>query len=156
MTEGGGTTSFVPADFLKTKVGSAGRTSLHNDIRIVDAAGQACEVGGVGEITVQGPAVSPCYWDNESATREIFRGGWLYTGDLGYLDEDGFLYVVGRQKDMIITGGMNVYPGEVEDVLRQHHAVGDVAVIGVADPEWGRVFARSLLSRSVPSWTSPT
>jgi len=137
LTEGGGTTSFVPSDFLTSKVGSAGRTSMHNEIRIVGDGGAACSIGVVGEIAIKGPAVSPGYWDNEAATKETFRDGWLYTGDLGYLDEDGFLYVAGRQKDMIITGGMNVYPSEVEHVLLQHWAIEEVAVIGLPDPKWG-------------------
>ena len=137
LTEGGGTTSFVPSDFLTSKVGSAGRPSIHNEIRIVDEDDEDCASDVVGEIAIQGPAVSPGYWDNEAATKEAFRGGWLYTGDLGYLDKDGFLYISGRKKDMIITGGMNVYPTEVEHVLLQHPAIADVAVIGVPDPKWG-------------------
>ena len=137
LTEGGGTTSFVPSQFLTTKVGSAGRASMHNEIRIVNEDNQDCDPEIVGEIAIQGPAVSPGYWDNEVATNEAFRDGWLFTGDLGYLDEDGFLYIAGRKKDMIITGGMNVYPTEVEHVLLQHPAIADVAVIGVPDPKWG-------------------
>jgi acyl-CoA synthetase (AMP-forming)/AMP-acid ligase II len=110
---------------------------MHNEIRIVNEDNQDCDPEIVGEIAIQGPAVSPGYWDNEVATNEAFRDGWLFTGDLGYLDEDGFLYIAGRKKDMIITGGMNVYPTEVEHVLLQHPAIADVAVIGVPDPKWG-------------------
>lgn len=148
LTEGGGTTSFVPNDFLTTKVGSAGRPSMHNQIRIIDEKGKECHAGDVGQITVQGPAVSPGYWDNDEATLETFRAGWLHTGDLGYLDDDGFLYVSGRAKDMIITGGMNVYPSEVEYVLLQHPAIKDVAVIGLPDARWGENICAAVVLES--------
>jgi fatty-acyl-CoA synthase len=138
LTEGGGTTTFVPPAYLRDKVGSAGKASMHNEIRIVDALdGTPLPAGETGEILVHGPAVTLGYWGNPAATAETVRDGWLHTGDLGYLDEEGFLFVAGRKKDMIISGGMNIYPSEVEGVLRTHPAVHDVAVIGLPHERWG-------------------
>jgi fatty-acyl-CoA synthase len=138
LTEGGGTTTFVPPAFLTSKIGSAGKASMHNEIRIADALeGTPLPAGETGEILVRGPAVTLGYWDNPAATAATVRDGWLHTGDLGYLDEDGFLFVAGRKKDMIISGGMNIYPSEVEAVLRAHPAVHDVAVIGLPHERWG-------------------
>lgn len=137
LTEGGGTTTFVPPAHLRDKIGSAGVASMHNEIRIADDDGSFRPAGETGEILVRGPAVTLGYWDNPEATAATVRDGWLHTGDLGYLDEDGFLYVSGRKKDMIISGGMNIYPSEIEAVLRTHPAVHDVAVIGMPHERWG-------------------
>jgi fatty-acyl-CoA synthase len=137
LTEGGGTPTFVPDAYLTSKQGSAGKASLHNEIRVVDGAGADCSPGVVGEILVHGPAVTPGYWENPEATAETIRDGWLHTGDLGHLDEDGFLFVAGRSKELIITGGMNVYPADVEAVVRSHPSVHDVAVVGLPDERWG-------------------
>lgn len=137
LTEGGGTTTFVPPAHLQNKVGSAGKASMHNEIRIADEQGHELPAGETGEILVRGPAVTPGYWENPQATAETVRDGWLHTGDLGYLDEDGFLFVAGRKRDLIISGGMNIYPSDVEHVLRGHPAVRDVAVIGLPHERWG-------------------
>lgn len=137
LTEGGGTTTFVPPGYLQSKLGSAGKASMHNEIEIVDEYGASCPAEQIGEILVRGPALTFGYWGNPEATREAVRDGWLHTGDLGYLDEDAFLYVAGRKKDMIISGGMNIYPSEVEDVLRSFPGVADVTVIGLPDERWG-------------------
>ncbi|MPZ62175.1 MAG: AMP-binding protein [Propionibacteriales bacterium] len=137
LTEGGGTVTFLPPTHAVSKIGSAGKASMHNDIRVVDSNGVTCAPNDAGEIIIKGPTVTPGYWDNPEATAESIRDGWLHTGDLGYMDEEGFLYVSGRKKDMIISGGMNIYPSEVEHVLREHEAVHDVAVIGVPDDKWG-------------------
>ncbi|WP_169526968.1 class I adenylate-forming enzyme family protein [Sciscionella marina] len=137
LTEGGGTTTVVPPDSLSTKIGSAGKASMHNEIRIADDVGDALPSGQIGEILIRGPAVTVGYWGDPQATAETVVDGWLHTGDLGYLDDEDFLYVAGRKKDMIITGGMNVYPSDVEGVVRQHPAVADVSVIGVPDEKWG-------------------
>ena len=137
LTEGGGTTTFVPDSHLTTKIGSAGKASLHNELRVVDESGADRPAGAVGEILVRGPAVTPGYWEDPRATEATVYDGWLHTGDLGYLDEDDFLFVTGRSKELIITGGMNVYPADVEGVLREHPTVHDVAVIGLPHERWG-------------------
>ena len=104
--------------------------------RVVDDAGSDVAPGAVGEIVVQGKSLMLEYWRRPEETREVFEGGWLHTGDLAYYDESGHLYIVGRKKEMIITGGENVYPREVEEVLYKHPAVLEAAVIGLPDPVW--------------------
>lgn len=94
-------------------------------------------IGEVGEIVYQGPTVMKEYYKNPEATREAFKGGWFHSGDLVRMDEEGFIYIVDRKKDMIISGGENIYPAEVEAVLYSHPAVFEAAVIGVPDPKWG-------------------
>lgn len=137
LTEGGGTVTFIPPRYAKSKAGSAGKASMHNEIRIVDDAGNERPPNELGEIIVKGPSVTAGYWDNPELTTATVRDGWLHTGDMGYFDDEGFLFVSGRKKDMIISGGMNIFPAEIEDVLRAHPAVNDVAVIGVPDEKWG-------------------
>lgn len=137
LTEGGGTTTYVPNTHLTSKVGSAGKASMHNEIRIVDEEGAQKPTDEIGEILVRGPAVTLGYWDDPDTTAQTVIDGWLHTGDLGYLDDEDFLFVAGRKKDMIITGGMNVYPADVESVVRQHPSVADVAVLGLPDERWG-------------------
>ncbi|ODR07083.1 fatty-acid--CoA ligase [Mycobacterium sherrisii] len=114
-----------------------GKPALHNEIRIVDDADQQVACGTVGEVVVRGDNVTVGYWANPEATAAAVREGWLHTGDVGYLDADGYLYVVDRLKDMIITGGENVYTTEVENALTEHPAVALCAVFGLPDPQWG-------------------
>ncbi len=116
---------------------SAGRPLPGTEVRIVDADDRPVPPGTVGEIIARGDQLMRGYWNLPEATDEALRGGWLHTGDAGILDEDGFLYIQDRVKDMIVSGGENVYPREVEDALFEHPAVADVAVIGVPDPKWG-------------------
>ena len=116
---------------------SAGRPALGVDLRIVDHEDQDVPVGTVGEIIVAGPIVMQGYWKLPELTAQALRGGYMHTGDLGYRDADGFLFVVDRLKDMIVTGGENVYSAEVEDAIRKHPAVAMCAVIGVPHPRWG-------------------
>jgi len=137
LTEGGGTVTFVPRGYERDKAGSSGRPSIHAEIKIVDVQGAEVGANDDGEILVRAPSVTAGYWDQPQRTAETVIDGWLHTGDIGHLDEDGFLYVSGRAKDMIISGGMNIFPSDVEDVLRRHPAVQDVAVIGLPDPKWG-------------------
>lgn len=111
-------------------------------LRIIGEDGRLLASGEVGEIAVRGPALMVGYWDDPRATALALAGGWLTTGDLGYLDDDGFLYISGRRKELIISGGMNVFPSEVEDVLRSHPAVHDAAVIGLPHQRWERPYAR--------------
>jgi fatty-acyl-CoA synthase len=107
------------------------------EIAIKDAEGKGLAAGGQGEICVRGPAVFAGYHDNPEANAKALKDGWFHTGDLGRLDERGFLYITGRASDMYISGGSNVYPREVEEVLLTHPAVAEVAVLGVPDAEWG-------------------
>ena len=116
---------------------SAGRAAPHAEVRIVDEKDDEVERGVVGEIVVRGDHVMLGYWRREEETAAALRGGWMHTGDAGYMDERGYVFVVDRIKDMIISGGENVYSAEVENVLARHPAVAACAVIGVPDPEWG-------------------
>jgi acyl-CoA synthetase (AMP-forming)/AMP-acid ligase II len=116
---------------------SIGKPLPDVEVRIVDEDGQDVAPSQVGEIVARGPRVMKGYWKQEAATREALRGGWLYTGDLGYTDDEGYIYLAGRAKDFIKRGGEMVSPEEVERLLMSHPAVDDAAVIGVPDAEWG-------------------
>lgn len=119
------------------KIRSAGRSINTVEVRVVDEHGNEVRRGTVGEVIVRGPNVMLGYWKNPAQTAAVLRDGWLHTGDCAYMDEDGFIFVVDRLKDMIITGGENVYSSEVEQVLASHPAVAVCAVIGIPSPEWG-------------------
>jgi acyl-CoA synthetase (AMP-forming)/AMP-acid ligase II len=106
-------------------------------MRIVDDAGNDLPPGEVGEIVGRGPITMPGYYKRPDLTAAAIRDGWLFSGDLGYVDEDGFLFLVDRKKDLIISGGVNVYPKDIEEVVVQHPEVIDAAVFGVADRRWG-------------------
>ena len=106
-------------------------------VRVADTEGRDLPVGEVGEVLVQGDSVMAGYWDNPEATAAAIRDGWLFTGDMGVLDEDGYLTLKDRSKDLIISGGSNIYPREVEEALLTASGVAEVAVVGQADPEWG-------------------
>jgi O-succinylbenzoic acid--CoA ligase len=148
--------TLAPGDALR-RLGSAGRPLYPNEVRVVDDTGHDVEPregggggGGGGEIVVRGPIVTPGYWNRAEATARAIVDGWLHTGDFGVLDEDGFLYVLDRRDDLIVTGGENVYPAEVEGVLMSHPNVAEAAVIGESDSEWGqRVVAVVRLVSSV-------
>ncbi|HEY1281404.1 MAG TPA: long-chain-fatty-acid--CoA ligase [Acidimicrobiales bacterium] len=116
---------------------SAGTDAVSFETKVVDPTGQECEPGVVGEIVARGPALMSAYWANPAATAEAMRDGWMHTGDLGHRSAEGYLFVTDRLKDMIVTGGENVYPREVEDVLFAHPAVLEAGVIGVPDARWG-------------------
>jgi len=107
------------------------------EIRIVDDTGKDLGAGEIGEIVGRGPALSSGYYRQEKLTQDSFRDGWLYTGDLGYLDEDGFLYLAGRKKELIISGGVNVYPRDIEDIASSHEQVLEAAVFGIESQKWG-------------------
>ena len=119
------------------RLGSAGREMIMTDVRVVDDEGRDVPTGEIGEIIARGPLVMKEYLNDPAATEACLKDGWLYTGDLGRLDEDGYLFIADRKKDLIITGGYNVYPKEVEEVLFRHPAVFEAAVIGVPDEMWG-------------------
>jgi fatty-acyl-CoA synthase len=119
------------------RLASCGVPVVGNQVKLLDPDGREVPAGDVGEICVRGPLVMAGYWNKPEETARALRHGWLYTGDLARRDEDGFLYIVDRSKDMIISGGFNVYPREIEDVLTAHPAVAAAAVIGVPDEKWG-------------------
>lgn len=126
-------------DHPEANVGSCGRPRLGMEVAVLDADMQRLPVGEVGEICCRGPAVFAGYHGNPEATAKALRGGWFHTGDLGRLDGRGLLYITGRESDMYISGGSNVYPREVEEVLLSHPGVAEVAVLGVPDAKWGEV-----------------
>ncbi|HEY1854837.1 MAG TPA: long-chain fatty acid--CoA ligase [Solirubrobacterales bacterium] len=136
QTEMSSNTCFLKGEDSIGKMGSAGRPALGVEVRIVDEGGADVAPGEVGEIVYRGPTVMQGYHGKPEATAEAFAGGWFHSGDLVREDEDGFIYVVDRLKDMLISGGENVYPAEVERALVEHPAVAEVAVIGVDHPRW--------------------
>lgn len=118
---------------------SVGHPMAAVEVAVRDAAGRALGPGETGEITVRGPLVMAGYWQNPGATAAAIRDGWLWTGDVGHMDADGFLTLTDRSKDVVISGGSNIYPREVEEVLARHPEVREVAVIGAPDPDWGEI-----------------
>ena len=136
QTEMSGATTLLKGPDSTRKMGSVGRPMLGVELRIVDGELRDVLVGGVGEIVYRGPNVMAGYHEQPEATREAFAGDWFHSGDLARLDEEGYLWIVDRKKDMIVSGGENVYPAEVERVLLDHPTVADVAVIGVPHPRW--------------------
>jgi acyl-CoA synthetase (AMP-forming)/AMP-acid ligase II len=130
-----------------TRLGSAGRETFSSRVRILDPNGQVLAPGETGEIAVRGALVMPGYWRRPEATAAAIPDGWLRTGDAGYLDEDGYLFITDRVKDMIISGGSNVYAREVENVLVTHPDISEVAVIGLPDPKWGEIVAAVVVAR---------
>ena len=137
MTETAPSVTILDADHVKEKSGTIGRPVFHVRTRIVDADDRDVPVDEVGELVVRGPNVFAGYWGLPDATAEAFRGGWFHTGDLGRVDSEGYITLVDRKKDMIISGGENVYPIEVEQVLYRHPAIREVAVIGIPHDKWG-------------------
>lgn len=143
--QGYGLTEVGPNCFSMTdeqsvpKSGSVGRPIFHSKMQLVDTGGNEVPVGEVGELLISGPHVCVGYWNNPEATAAALRDGWFHTGDMARMDEDGFFYIVGRFKDMIISGGENIYAAEVEAVFRQHPAVAEAALIGKPDEKWGEV-----------------
>jgi fatty-acyl-CoA synthase len=117
-------------------MGSAGRPMLGVELRIVDDDLRDLPTGAVGEIVYRGPTVMTGYHENPDATAEAFAGDWFHSGDLATCDDEGYLWLVDRKKDLIVSGGENVYPADVERVLREHAAVADAAVVGVPHPRW--------------------
>lgn len=137
LTEAGPNNFYIHPVDAKRKIGSVGVPMFYNSVRIVDDAGQDVPAGETGEIWLEGPHLFSGYWNKPAETLEALVDGWLRTGDLGRKDGQGYHYIVGRKKDMIITGGENVYPLEVEQFLDAHPSVSEVAVVGLPDPKWG-------------------
>jgi fatty-acyl-CoA synthase len=139
MTETSPAVLVLDREDAARKAGSAGKPVLHTEVRIVRPDGSDADVGELGELWVKGPNITPGYWNRPEANKTSFTDGWLHTGDATRVDEEGFYYIVDRWKDMYISGGENVYPAEIENVLHQLTAIAEAAVIGIPDAQWGEV-----------------
>lgn len=138
LTEAGPNGTYLSPEEHQTKAGSIGkRAALNCEVRIVNERGEDVESGEIGEIIVRGEGNMLGYYKDEAKTRETIQDGWLYTGDMAKFDDDGYIWVVDRKKDMIISGRVNIYPKEIEDTLKTHPDIEDAAVIGVPHPDWG-------------------
>jgi long-chain acyl-CoA synthetase len=132
----------------EARLRSTGFARTGVEVAVVDRDDVRVAAGEIGEVVVRGDVVMAGYWDDAQATAESMRGGWLHTGDLGFIDDSGFLTLQDRSKDLIISGGTNIYPREVEEVLLQHADVDEVSVVGCADPEWGETVVAFVVGRS--------
>ena len=141
-------TTVLDADDHDRKIGSAGRELSYVEMRVVDGQGQDCPAGIIGEVIVRREAGMSGYFNNPEQTASTIRDGWIYTGDLGFLDDEHFLTLSDRKRDVIISGGENIYPKEIEEVLYAHEAVAEAAVIGIADPKWGEVPMAAVVLRA--------
>ncbi|MFQ5972085.1 MAG: class I adenylate-forming enzyme family protein [Alphaproteobacteria bacterium] len=139
LTETSPIAAYLRREDAERKIGSTGKAALHCELRIVDDAGNDVPPGTPGEILVRGPNVLFEYWGNEQATREALVDGWFRTGDVGYADEDGYLYFVERKNDVIVSGGENVYPAEIERILLEQEDIAEAAVVARPDARWGEV-----------------
>lgn len=137
LTETCGPACVINAENAVAKIGSTGRAFFHTDVRVVDTEGVECPPNEQGEVWVRGPHIMKEYWNRPEATRDTLVDGWLRTGDVAIMDEEGFVYIQDRIKDMIISGGENVYPAEVENVMLAHPEISEVAVIGQPSDRWG-------------------
>ncbi|WP_028315978.1 long-chain-fatty-acid--CoA ligase [Desulfatibacillum aliphaticivorans] len=137
MTECTGPAAVIDADKAIVKAGSTGPAMFHCDIKLVDDKGEEVPTGELGELLLLTTHPMKGYWNNPEATASTIIDGWIHSGDMAKMDEDGYLYILDRKKDMIISGGENIYPAEVEDTLLSHPAIADVGVIGVQDEKWG-------------------
>lgn len=147
LTEAGPNNFWLPPEEVRRRPGSVGAPLMHVDIRVVDEAGAEVGPEEVGELWIRGPHVCAGYWQDPTASAATIVDGWLRTGDLCRRDADGYVTIVGRRKEMFISGGENVYPAEVEGVLAAHPDVVEVAVVGVADPHWGEVGRAFVVAR---------
>ena len=153
ITEGGpGITVLTAKDFFPAR-DSVGKPMLSVEVKIADCADQPCDPGQVGEILCRGPNIMQGYINDSVATSHALRGGWLHTGDIGWFDDEGFLHISGRKKDIIISGGINIYPREVEAVLNRHPAIKECAVIGAADALWGEKVSAAVVLKENHSCT---
>jgi fatty-acyl-CoA synthase len=145
--------SLAPEDALR-KAGSVGRPVFHSEARIVDERDQNVGVDAVCELLLAGPHVCYGYWNRPEATAEALRGGWFHTGDLARRDAEGYYYIVGRKKDLLISGGENIYPAEIEGLLVTHPKIAEAAIIGVPDAKWGEVGRAIVLVRAGATLTA--
>lgn len=147
LTEGGAVDTFLLAKDASRKIGSVGRSCIFTETRIVDEDGNSVPAGTPGEIVLRGPNMMREYWNNPEATAAAFVNGWLRTGDVGVMDDEGYISIVDRLKDLVITGGMNVYPAEVEAAVFQHEAVAEAAVLGVPHEVYGETVVAAVVLR---------
>jgi fatty-acyl-CoA synthase len=147
MTENCGTGIILDPVDAERKFGSCGLPMFHCNARVWDETGNDTAPGAIGELMLRGPVVTRGYWNMPVQTEASFTNGWFHTGDLARVDEDGYFYIVERKKDMLITGGENVYPAEVEDAIIGHPKVAEVGVIGVPDPKWGESVRAVVVAR---------
>lgn len=147
MTEAGGIITVRSENHTASKPFSVGQANLFEDVRVVDEQGNPVPPGEIGEIIVRGPHIMQGYYKDPARNQEALRDGWFYTQDLGRFDEDAFLYVIERKHNMIISGGENIYPKEVEDLLFRHPAVADAAVFGLPDSLWGHRVCAAIVAK---------
>jgi acyl-CoA synthetase (AMP-forming)/AMP-acid ligase II len=147
LTETCGPACLISPEQALAKVGSTGPAFFHTDVRVVDPAGRDVEPGAIGEVIVRGGHIMLGYWNRPDATADTIRDGWLHTGDLASVDKDGCVYIQDRKKDMIISGGENVYPAEIEAVLARHPGVLECAVIGMPSARWGESAAAVVVAK---------
>src|SRR3989440_3171313 len=145
LSEAGFLTGLLDHEHTEYKLTSCGRLCLGIDVRVVDPKGNEVETGQTGELVARGGNIMRSYWNKPEETKLAFRNGFFRTGDIGYQDASGYFYILDRLKDMIVTGGENVYSGEVEAVIYQHPAVKEVAVFGIPDPKWGELVMASVV-----------
>ncbi len=139
LTETGGPGCLILGEDALSRAGSTGRAYFHTDVRVVDADGADCAPDEPGEVLIRGPHNMIGYWNRPDATAAVLRDGWLHSGDIGTMDAEGFVTIRDRMKDMLISGGENIYPAEVESMLLGHPDIADAAVIGLISPKWGEV-----------------
>ncbi len=154
LTEASSQVATAMPDLVRRKVGTVGKPLLFTEIRIVNGAGEDVVGDEYGEVLVKSPTVMTGYFNQGQATERTLNDGWLHTGDIGKLDEDGDLWIIQRRSDLILSGGENVYPSEVESVLRQHPSIKAVAVVGVDDEEWGQVVGAAIVIKGDQSLTT--
>lgn len=139
LTESGPVAVVLAAEDAIRKIGAAGKPAIHCQVRVVDDQAQDMPQGELGEIVLKGPNILTAYWSDPETTRSVFTGEWFHTGDIGHFDDEGYLYVDDRKKDVIISGGENIYPAELENVLADCAEIAEFAVVAGADEHWGEV-----------------
>jgi fatty-acyl-CoA synthase len=151
LTEAGPNNFYIDPSEADVKRGSVGKPMLFHNVRILKEDGSETGEDEVGELVIQGNHAFSYYWKNKNATDEALRDGWLFTGDLAKRDKDGYYYIVGRKKEMIITGGENVYPLEIEHWLCSHPSIREAAVVGIPDEKWGEVVTAFIVPEEGPA-----
>jgi len=147
--------TWLSTDDAVTKIGSVGKPVLHGEVKVMNRDMQEVSPGEIGEIMVKGPILMSGYWNKPKISREIMRDGWFQSGDLATIDDEGFIYIIDREKDMFISGGENVYPAEIEKLLLTNPKIYDVAVYGVPDKKWGEVGKASIILQDNSEMSAP-